>query len=560
MTDTLQNALKQLNILRSTYQQQLPERVEQVEAVWNQLVQCQQTMGTSAPKPFTLVLNLNHLTHRLAGSSASFGFAAIGETARMLELLFKAIEEEQRFPTTEQQAQIQVLLSQLKQATRYPTSLIQNYETDSQVLDPIFPEMESSDRTIFLVEDDPHLSKDLALQISCFGYTVKTFDRFSELEEAVQESPPSAIIMDVVFPEDNLAGPKNMTLIQQSRNQPLPVLFISARNDLTARLQAVRAGGKAYFPKPIKIGELIDALDTLTAQQVTEPYRVLIIEDDAPLAAYYSITLNQAGMTTTVVTDPLQVMAPLVEFRPDLILVDMYMPGCDGLELAAVIRQQPAYVGIPIIFLSRETDFNKQLRAIALGGDDFLTKPIQPHHLIASVIPRVQRSRLLRSFMVCDSLTGLLNHTAIKERLNTEVKRAARQKTTLAFAMIDIDNFKAVNDTYGHLTGDRVLKSLSRLLQQRLRKTDIKGRYGGEEFAIILPDTKGTAAVKILDEIRAGFAQVRQQAEGAEFSVTFSCGIAVFPNISDSTQLNEAADKALYQAKRQGRNQVFYNS
>jgi diguanylate cyclase (GGDEF)-like protein len=262
-------------------------------------------------------------------------------------------------------------------------------------------------------------------------------------------------------------------------------------------------------------------------------------------------------MVTHVVNEPLEVMAPLVDFRPDLILMDVYMPGCDGMDLAAVIRQQEDYVGIPIVFLSTETNPDMHQEALRMGGDDFLTKPIPPDRLIVSITSRVQRSRALRSLMVRDSLTGLLNHTAVKERLSAEIARARRGGEHLALAVIDIDHFKSVNDTYGHPTGDRVLKSLSRLLQQRLRKSDIIGRYGGEEFVVILGGTDGASAVGVLDEIRAHLAHIRQQAEGAEFSVTFSCGIADFPTYADATDLTQAADKALYEAKRAGRNRVI---
>jgi diguanylate cyclase (GGDEF)-like protein len=209
------------------------------------------------------------------------------------------------------------------------------------------------------------------------------------------------------------------------------------------------------------------------------------------------------------------------------------------------------------VFLSAETSLDKQLSAMSLGGDDFLIKPIQAEHLIRAVSSRAQRSRVLRSFMVRDSLTGLLNHTRTKEQLDFEVARARRQNGALSFAMIDIDHFKSVNDTYGHPVGDRVIKSLSRLLQQRLRKTDVIGRYGGEEFAVILPNTDGPSAVKVFDVIREGFAQIRQRAEREEFGVTFSCGVAPFPVYANSAALSVAADKALYQAKQGGRNRMM---
>jgi diguanylate cyclase (GGDEF)-like protein len=191
------------------------------------------------------------------------------------------------------------------------------------------------------------------------------------------------------------------------------------------------------------------------------------------------------------------------------------------------------------------------------GGDDFLDKSIKPEHLISTISTRVVRYRELRALMMRDGLTGLLNHTTIKERLEQEVLRADRNGLPLSYIMIDIDHFKKVNDTYGHPTGDRVLKSLSQLFTQRLRRTDIIGRYGGEEFAIILPNTSINNALGVMEELRNSFENIRHRSNEEEFSVTFSCGIASFDRFKTQSELNEAADKALYIAKREGRNQTI---
>jgi diguanylate cyclase (GGDEF)-like protein len=137
-----------------------------------------------------------------------------------------------------------------------------------------------------------------------------------------------------------------------------------------------------------------------------------------------------------------------------------------------------------------------------------------------------------------------------------EIARAKRNHSSLAYAMIDIDHFKRVNDTYGHPTGDGVLKSLARLLQQRLRKTDVIGRYGGEEFAVILPEAEPLQAKQCLDEIRTRFSQIRQQSGNEEFAVTFSAGIAAYPTCGEARGLNDSADRALYLAKQNGRNRI----
>ncbi len=428
-------------------------------------------------------------------------------------------------------------------------------DTETQLFDESGPNARER-KIVFLVEDDPAVLESLSLQIGYFGYEVKSFIDLAQLREELRQTEPSVIIMDMVFPGGDLAGAETMTAIQASRETKIPVIFISVRNDFDARLHAVRAGADAYFLKPVSVGPLIDKLDAITRKEVVERYRILIIDDDVDLSSFYSLILQDAGMATCMVNDPREALAAIIKFNPDLILMDVYMPECSGMELAKIIRAMETYVSIPIVYLSAETNLTKQMSAMSMGGDDFLTKPIQQGHLISSVSLRAERMRIIRSYMDRDSLTGLINHTKAKEQLDIAMERARRQGGSLSFAMIDIDNFKEVNDTYGHPAGDRVIISLARLLQQRLRKTDVVGRYGGEEFAVIMSDTSASNAAKVLDDIRLSFSRIKNQADGREFSVTFSCGIAAFSGHGDAALLTSAADKALYEAKRDGRNRI----
>jgi diguanylate cyclase (GGDEF)-like protein len=282
----------------------------------------------------------------------------------------------------------------------------------------------------------------------------------------------------------------------------------------------------------------------------------MIVDDDPALAEYHALILQETGMITMTVNDPLQVMSPLYEFKPDLILMDMYMPGCNGMELAKAIRQIGSYLSIPIVYLSSETDTDKQFQAMQIGGDEFLTKPIKPQHLISSVAVRAERMKTIRSFMVRDSMTGLFNHTATKEYLDTAIAQAQSKQQDICFALIDLDNFKLVNDTHGDPIGDRVLIALGRFFKQRARKNDIVGRFGGDEFAVILPGCIISEAAAILNELRESFAAVSFQAKDETFSCTFSCGVAPLSLYGDATALNSVAEEALYAAKKEGRNRV----
>ncbi|OGF67078.1 MAG: hypothetical protein A2Y62_09005 [Candidatus Fischerbacteria bacterium RBG_13_37_8] len=444
---------------------------------------------------------------------------------------------------------------------------IKNNNHSNQQLDSIplknnitaYRDME--EKKLFLVENDAKSAKYLILQLCHFGFDIKNFPDFKGFKEAILKTEPAGIIIDIDYFSFSYEYLEPISQVSKNGEKKIPIIYISKRNDFDARIETVRAGADAYFVKPLDVSSLIGKLELLSAHaEQPEPFKILIIDDEIYKAQQYAQILYQAGMHTNIVNNPKQIMKPLVEFKPDLILLGFYMPEVTGAELARIIRQEEAFVSIPIVFLSTETDFKKQLVAMGQGADDFLTIPIKAEHLISSITNRIQRSRSLRAFMIKDSLTGLLNHTALKEQLEIEFKRANREQSMLSFAMIDIDRFKLINDNYGHLAGDNIVKSLSRLLKRRLRKTDIIGRYGGDEFAIILPNTKAAVAVKIIDEIREGFSQITHQYQNEEFSVTFSCGIASLSNYFDAIELNDAADKALYEAKQKGRNQTVMAS
>lgn len=533
----------QLHLLRDNYAAELPARIEKLRALNEQL---------SIRYDINTLRDFHRGVHGLTGSGKTYGFSKLSDEARKFELILQAALEGNVAPDPiEAETHIRRMAAYSLAPDGQPAPF------EEHLLAAHSPWRGVENRLIYVVEDDEIFAADVALQVGTFGYNVEILQDTASLREAVSREVPAAIIADVILPEGEAAGFEAVRQVQQMTPNRVPVMFISARGDLDARLEGVRAGGDAYFTKPIDAAELVDKLDTLTAHDAPAPYRILVVDDEPALAAYFALVLQGAGMSTEVVTDPTTVMQPLVDFRPDLILMDVYMPQCTGLELATVIRQQEDFVSIPIVFLSAEKSIDKQLAAMSSGADDFLEKPIGAEHLISSVTTRAKRSRQLRSFMIRDSLTGLLNHTTIKERLAIEVARAERSSGPLSFAMIDIDFFKSINDRFGHLVGDRVIKSLSRLLTQRLRKTDIIGRYGGEEFAVILSDTDAETAVQVLDKIRIGFSQLHHRTSEVDFEVTFSCGVAEFPDWSDAALLNDAADKALYEAKRSGKNRVI---
>ena len=529
----------QLQVLREKYIADFPERVQELMQSWAQY--CKHY------DPASLKV-LHRQAHSLKGSGATYGFDDISTLATGLNAIFSQLQDNQTPPDTQEQHEIEALLVQLD-------NLQPKLDRDD-IKNAIEPQQETeADRndddlfSILIVMKD---ASELDEQLSHFGYQIHTLPHNEALAKEIRTNKPDVIIIDA----DSNGIETIKQLKADTANASIACIFLANDDSMISRLEAVRAGASSYHQQPVNISDLIDKLDTISFKKHEEPNRILIVEDTQSMAAFFQITLESVGMKTVVVTDPMNVLKAMSDFNPELILMDMYMPECSGQELASIIRQFEDYVSIPIVFLSSERDMDKQLEAMRQGGDDFLTKPINPDHLIASVETRTKRYRKLRSLMVRDSLTGLFNHTKTKQMLEQDVYRTARNKGQLVFAMLDIDHFKQVNDNYGHPMGDKVIKSLARILKQRLRKSDTIGRYGGEEFAVILFDTDIANAHNIINKIRKEFSHIKYKCDQGEFQVTFSCGLASFPELENATDLNEAADKALYQAKHTGRNKV----
>ena len=480
----------------------------------------------------------------LASAARDDGYPRTAELALMIEVMCGPIAEGSEELTPEFQGIMANYLAALDRLQEEPAA------------GEVSPGGGTHGTVLLLADPDDDVLSELRRQLSHFGYAPEAFADRETLGERLAEETPRAVVLDTdCLPGETSCG-EAVRELKARGEAALPILIISAQGDMDRRLEAARAGAEVYLVKPVNAHDLIDQLDQFAPTRPPEPLDIMLVEDSRTQATYFSSILQEAGMEVRVVSDPMTVLDALEEQDIDLILMDMYMPNCNGNELARVVRQVPRYASIPIVFLSAETEVERQLDAMSRGGDDFLTKPIEPTHLIRSVSIRAERARTLRSLMATDSLTGLLNHSRIKEELENEVGRTRRRGGELVFVMLDIDHFKAINDTHGHPAGDSVIRSLARVLQQRLRRTDAIGRYGGEEFAIIMPDVDAGQAMGVIDGIRRSFASIRQDAAGSSFSVTFSAGVASFPEHDSPEALTMAADEALYSAKGAGRNCV----
>lgn len=391
-------------------------------------------------------------------------------------------------------------------------------------------------------------------QLGHFGFEVRHADWGAPLPE---DDPPFVVLF---VPQDQEVGiPSCFALDEVTRVRrhwaASPFFYASVPLSMDCMVALIRAGIDVTLPRDEPISHLLARVIDLVQAQEQERYQVLVVEDSRVAMAQIQRALNQHGIESRSVPTPEALFDVLEDYRPDLILMDMYMPGCNGVEATRALRQLPAWQAVPIVYLSGETDVGLQVEALRLGGDQFLTKPFNPVLLAATVKTTIERHREMQRAGRHDGLTGLLNHVSVKSELEARLANLP-PGGRLSVAMIDIDHFKSVNDTHGHPVGDQVIRNLAWLMKSRLRTTDLIGRYGGEEFLVALGDADESEAWAVLDRMRAAFAALPHALTKGTLMASFSAGIASYPAQVTVSELIQTADDALLEAKRRGRNQV----
>jgi diguanylate cyclase (GGDEF)-like protein len=282
---------------------------------------------------------------------------------------------------------------------------------------------------------------------------------------------------------------------------------------------------------------------------------LLIVDDEAEVCGVLTGVLAAKGYTTESETRATCVMDRLRRHPYEVVLLDLFMPDLSGIQLLEQIKQE--FEDLPIVVLTGKGDLATAVEALQAGASDFISKPVEGGFLDL----RIQRAIELehaRRLAKLDGLTGLYNHRFFQERLGEEIKRSVRHARPLALLLLDVDHFKNFNDTHGHMTGDAVLREVSRLLLESSRVEDVVARYGGEEFAMILPETASEGAEVFASRVRRVFESKRLEEGGLprDTKITVSIGVAGWTAESTPESLLRAADQALYRAKREGRNRV----
>lgn len=285
---------------------------------------------------------------------------------------------------------------------------------------------------------------------------------------------------------------------------------------------------------------------------------VLIADDDRVTRAIVSSWLSSAGFTVLTAHDGGEALKLAAQEQPDLLLVDVTMPGTDGYDVCRSI-QVASTAPPPVIFLTAHTTTRARVAGLDAGAVDYIVKPFEAAELLARVRAAL-RTKAARDGLAeratRDGLTGLLNRAETDLRAEAAVQLAERHKRPLSCLLVDIDNFKAINDGYGHAAGDAVIREVSHRIQTACRLSDITGRYGGEEFILLLPETRESDALTTGDKIRRVVSEHAVPVGRLELFITASVGVAQWSPTMDRAALYSAADQALYKAKENGRNRT----
>jgi diguanylate cyclase (GGDEF)-like protein len=289
--------------------------------------------------------------------------------------------------------------------------------------------------------------------------------------------------------------------------------------------------------------------------------KVLLVDDDPAFLRIAYVILDRAGYEVATAADGQEAMYSIAQAAPDFLVTDWKMPGVDGIELCHWVRQSRCERYVYILMVSGRAETRHIVQAIAAGADEFMSKPIRGGELLARMQAGqriLDRERQLHFLACYDQLTELFNRRTFFERLEKTWHCCRDADIPLSCVMGDVDCFKAVNDQYGHLVGDQVLKRLAGVLRGLARPDDVVGRYGGEEFCILLPDTTESDAALWAEACRAEIAATLASTPGATCPTTISFGVAARgDHAATSQQLLQQADQALLAAKRAGKNRVI---
>lgn len=480
--------------------------------------------------------------HRLAGSGGSYGFPEVSRMAREAEHWLRAGQE----PDLDASRKLDEIVAGIAQA----------FDNAGSQLDPAQEPLPPSEFgwCARVVAGTNELRSAMADALRSVGYEVQAG---SDQEEAsvvpVSETPDFVVISA----DERIADPYAVAAAWSGRRtlRPRSIVIVDPQGGLDP-YRLVAAGVDAVI-RSDRIAQELPEYAKMLARMGTPPASVLLVGPERGSDDVIG-WLQHANFRVSHSSRSLEVPDLLARHLPDLVLMDGYGMEPDPLTLTRMIRQDPRFSLLPIILMSERDSPQDRVRALRAGADHFVPRPPDRALLLQLVTSRAGRGRQIRELVHRDGLTGLLNHATLRAELDHALEYARRHREQVAFLMIDVDHFKRVNDTYGHLAGDQVLRHIAQVFQTTVRASDIVGRYGGEEFGMILRRTSAEGAGILGGKLREALvSSPAATSDGLIIPVRVSIGVAAFPEDgSTANALTAAADRALYGAKSSGRDRV----
>jgi diguanylate cyclase (GGDEF)-like protein len=409
-------------------------------------------------------------------------------------------------------------------------------------------------RNAYHLTDHSPLAGDLDRLLGEHGYTVEHVEDPEELKEVLQALAPNLVIVDARFlPAIEDIG-ESLRAARTRATSRIHLVALADRADVSARLRAMRAGADSFLAQPSSAADVLARIQELFEADSADPFRVMIIEDDRSQALFAESILKKAGMETKVVLEPLKAMDELEQFRPELILMDLYMPDCDGMELTALIRERDEFANTPVVFLTGEHDSDKRFDALNAGGDDYLEKPIRPKYLISAVTNRVRRARQLsrrvgESAPVRERGTGLFNRTHLLERL-AEVLGTDEGTHHGGLLFVILDGGQALRDRSGLAAFDQLMVQAGKLIAGMVGGAELAARFADSSYVVLCPTRSEQELLELGESLRARLASQLFEVGDRSLALAPSVGIATFAQTwPDANAMLNAAERACSQAR-----------
>lgn len=521
----------------------------------------------SNPSDAELIRRLSRNFHWLAGSGSMYGFQEVSqlgaEGEQYCESILRGDIVQQPADVQKLKALISELSSIFSRGDGETTPLSAAPPTTEEPLTrpPAYTEDASDKPVILIIDEDQNNLAALTQMCDENGMAVRSSRNIAQAMSELSRSMPDGLILEIPLPDGDA-----YELVEKVRAMPQgeepAIIIVSKQTGFLDKVRSIHCGADAHFEKPVDMKAMLRRLRYLLDKKRQEPPRILSVEDDPDQAAFIRAFLESAGYQVRTCTDPKHFDSYMSQFQPDLVLLDVMLPGMTGYELARYIRQDERHATLPVLFLTTQGQLDARIESARAGGDDHLVKPVPPALLLNSVSSRLERSRFLKTLLHKDGLTNLLNHTSFMEQGGAVVAQQRRQKGPVAMIILDVDYFKSINERHGYPGGDKVLVALSLLLRRRLRQSDIIGRISGDEFAIIAESLDEKEATTLASRILSDFAAMQHVTlSHSGFYATCSAGIAILDErkVTLEQWVNQAYG-ALQEAKSAGRNcAVAYN-